>query len=298
MFAGSTIVPITTKIGLQFSAPLVFIFFRFLFATIIFFPFFYFSSKKQKLYKDDYKKFIIVSAFLFINVTFFTIGVQFTTALMSQILYMSTPIVVGIFGNWFLQEKLTREKIVGLFIAMCGVGFLLYQSIYKQTTLTFGTFLGNSIILIGVLGYSGWILYSRSIINSKKYNSSQVAFFTFFFITLYLTILLPFQQNIAASPVHFISSRGIIDAVYVSIGSIVLYFFMQLGIKKTSAFTASLFQYLGPFFTAAVSMPILHEKPTITLIIGGLLVVLGVFYATTYPYIRKRITIHKGNVIN
>lgn len=283
---GSTVVPIVTKIGLRFSPPLIFVFYRFLFAALLFLPFFLFA-KKQKLNFYDYKRFSILSALLFINVTFFTIGIQFTTTLMSQVLYTLSPIVVGILGHIFLRERLTKQKITGLFIALTGVGFLLYQSATKQASLTFGTLLGNSMILAAMSGYSTWILYSRSLANSKRYSSVQITFLTFFFIAIYLLLLLPFQQKLAPSFIQTISFWGIIDALIVASGSIILYFFVQLGIKKTSAFTASLFQYVGPFLTASISIPLLHEKLTFQLVIGGILIIAGVFYATSFSIVKK-----------
>lgn len=287
-FSGSGIVPSLTKIGLGFSAPLVFVFFRFLLASILFLPIFIFS-KKEKLGQKDYTRFAILALFLFTNVTFFTIGVNLTTVIMSQLLYLPTPIVVSIFGHFFLNEKLNTHKIIGLIIALGGVLFLIFQSVVNQKeTLTFGTPLGNGIILLAMFGYSGWVLYSRSLSKQHQYSSYQTTFFTFLFIALYLLILLPFQHSFVPSKIGFIEPRGIIFAVFVSLASIIQYFFLQIGIKKTSAFTASMFQYVGPVFAGIISVPLLHEKPSPLFLIGGIIIVLGVFYGTTFDYLASR----------
>ncbi len=287
-FSGSGIVPNITKIGLQFSAPLVFVFFRFLFATIIFLPFVIFS-KKTKLFKKDYMRLSILALFLFVNVTFFTIGVNLTTVIMSQLLYLPTPIVVSILGHFFLHEKLNKHKITGLFIALCGVLFLVYQSITKQgEVLTFGTPLGNSIIIIAMFGYSGWVLYSRALSKKQVYSSYQTTFFTFLFISIYLLVFMPFQQMFVPSHNSFIVPKGILLATFVAAASAVQYFFLQIGIKKTSAFSASMFQYVGPVFAGLISVPLLHEKPSVLFLAGGLIIVSGVFYATTFDYLASK----------
>lgn len=289
--SGSTLVPVFTKIGLHYLPPITFVFFRFFFAAIIFFFFFLFNPKKKSSIKK-YGHLLLLAGFLWTNVTLFTIGVQFTTVIMSQILYTATPIIVGILAHFFLNEKITHHKLIGLFIALLGVCFLLYQSAAKQDHITFGSPLGNILIIIGMLGYSGWVLYSRKLANKHEFTSSQTTFFTFIFIALYNFFLLPFQQYIVPNLHAAISFTGLMNTAIVAAGSAILYFFMQVGIKKTSAFTASLFQYLGPFFSGLVTVPLLHERISPLLIIGGLLILFGVFYATTLPvlyvYLSKR----------
>lgn len=285
-FAGSGGVPVITKLGLQFAAPLVFVFFRFFFASLFFLPFFILFKKKH-LTKKDYLHLLIVAILLFGNVTFFTVGVQYTTVIMSQLLYLPTPIVVIVLSHFFLQERLTKNKIFGLGIALTGVLFLISQSITEQKGITFGTPVGNIIILLAMLSYSGWVLYSRYLLKSHEYTLIQMTFFTFVYIALYLLCLLPIQQLLVPSHVTGIDHKGILFAVGVAAVSIVQYFFVQMGIKKTNAFTVSLFQYVGPIFAGVISIPLLHEKVSSTFIIGGIFVMIGVFYATTLSYVRR-----------
>jgi len=54
----------------------------------------------------------------------------------------------------------------------------------------------------------------------------------------------------------------------VGAGSLIQYLFLQIGVKKTNAFTASLFQYIAPFIAATATIPLLHERVTFHLIIG------------------------------
>jgi drug/metabolite transporter (DMT)-like permease len=81
---------------------------------------------------------------------------------------------------------------------------------------------------------------------------------------------------------------GILGIIIVGIGTVAQYLSLQIGIKKTNAFTASLFQYTGPFIAASITIPLLHEKVTLQLFIGGFLVLLGVFIATTYEHFKKK----------
>jgi len=287
-FFGSGLVPTITKIGLQFSSPLLFVFLRFLFATIFFFPSLLFF-KRMKLKKKDYVKLFLLAFFLFVNVSFFSIGVKYTTVLMSQMLYLPTPIVVSLFGHFFLDEKLTKNKMVGLCIALFGVLYLLSQSLTTVTAITFGTPVGNMLVLFAMLGYSAWVLYTRSLSKSNRYSPYQLTFYTFLFLSLYVLLSLPIEHFFLPTRVPFHFPQGLFLSFLIALVSIVQYFFLQLGIKKTSAFTASIFQYTGPVFAGIVSIPLLHEKLSVSFIIGGVIIIVGVFYATTFPYIKRSI---------
>lgn len=288
-FAGS-IIPVSSKFGVQYFSPLIFVFLRFFVASLLFFPIFL-LNKKQKLLHVDYRKIMLLAFFLFLNVTLFTIAIVHTTVLMSQLLYTITPVVVGTLGHWFFGERLTKHKIIGLVIALSGVCFLLFQSVSKQEHLTFGTPLGNILILLGMLGYSGYLLYARTLGNSKKYTSVQLSFYTFFFIAIYLflvNILFIFISPTSTS-FSFTSTAAFWSVIAVSVGNIISYGLLQLGIKMTDSFTASLFQYLGPFFAGILAIPLLHEKLSLTLLIGGILIIFGVFYATSYDRLRRHL---------
>lgn len=287
-FAGSSIIPVSTKIGIAYFDPIMFVFLRFLVASILFFPFF-FWSKRQKLTKKESARIMLLAFFLFCNVTLFTLGIPHTTVIMSQILYTATPVVVGVLGHLFFSESLTRHKIIGLIIALFGVGFLLLQSVSKQEHLTFGTPFGNVLILIAMLGYSSYLLYARRLANSKKYTSVQISFYTFTFIGLYLLLVNIVYLFIVPVSFHAVSSAGLLSVLAVASGNVISYALLQIGIKMTNSFTASLFQYLGPFLSGLVAIPLLHEKPTAELAVGGILIIAGVFYATSYDSLKRRL---------
>jgi len=61
----------------------------------------------------------------------------------------------------------------------------------------------------------------------------------------------------------------------------------QTTIKRTSAFVGSLSLYISPLFTAFTAIFLLGERLTIPFILGGTLIVIGVFYATAFHHVKK-----------
>jgi drug/metabolite transporter (DMT)-like permease len=291
--AGSTIIPIGTKIGIQTLSPLFFVFGRFIIAVVCMVPLFIFNTRKS-LSLQAYRQAFLLAVFLFCNVTLFTVAIAYTTAIMSQILYTATPIVVGLLGHYFFHNRLTKANIIGLCIALVGVAFLIMQSATKQAHMTFGTPFGNILILIAVLSFSGYLLYSGVLAKTHAFTSVQLTSLVFIFVAVLLFIVNVIGFIFFKESLGIITPLGISSMVLVGFGNACSYFLSLIGIKKTNAFTASLFLYLGPFLSGAAAIIFLHEKPTMPLFAGGLLILFGVFYATTYTSIKRVLQYNHG----
>jgi drug/metabolite transporter (DMT)-like permease len=285
---GGGITPESVKLGVKEIPPVTFTFLRFFLATILFLPFFLYF-KKRNLYAFQYKHFFLLGFCLFINVALFAIGVQYTTVIMTQIIYVMTPVIVGVVGHIFLKETLTKEKLIGLSIALIGIFFLIYESSLKKQTLTLGTPFGNSMIFLAMMGYSGYILISRKL--SKKYVSSTITFFGFIIASILLFLLIPVELSNRSFLMNKVTIVGIGSIIATAlVGSILLYLLIQIGVKRTNALTVSLFSYLSPFFAAISSSFLFGERLTPLFLFGGLFIMGGVFYATTYTYLRRKRT--------
>ncbi len=286
-FFGNSIVPIGTKIVSPFTGPIVFVLLRFILATIVLLSIFL-LSKKKKLKKHEYKDFALLGFLLMINVGLFTVAIPYTTVIMSSLLFSITPIFVGVGAHFFLQESFDKRKIVGLLISFVGLVFLLSQSFSGNQHSAFGQPLGNILIFFSVLGYSSYLIYSRKVLFKKNNFPIQTTFLTFSFTTLYLCIIFLFCTFLGQINAKPLGNSEILGIIIVGICSAGQYLSLQVGIKRTNAFTASIFQYTGPFITASFTIPFLHEQVTFQLLVGGFLILFGVFIATTYEKFRKR----------
>lgn len=286
---GNTVVPIGTKISAPFTGPLIFVFLRFVISTTILFLLFLFSQKK-KIHTHDYKEFILLGFCLSINVILFTTGIAYTTVIMSTLIYSITPLLVGILGHFFLDETLDRRKIFGFFVAFIGLLFLVSQSLAHHQQNAFGQPLGNILIFIAMLGYSYYVFQSRRVLHKKEHFPIQTTFITFVVTTIIIFLVLVAGISTKYIVMKAIPTVGILGFLIVGTGSVAQYLFLQIGVKKTNAFIATLFQYVAPFIAASAAIPLLHEKITLQLIIGGLLVLMGVFIATTFGQLEKFVT--------
>lgn len=285
LIGGAT--PVFIKLGTREIPPITLTTIRFIIAAIILLPF-YLRQNSLNLSKADILELSKKSLFFSLNVGIFSIAIQFTTAIISQIFYTLVPIIVAVLSYYLLKERFTKNKIIGLIIAFLGISFLIQQSVMKEEILTFGTPLGNMLNLLAVFSWALYMVFSKNLTN--KYSPVTTSFFSFAQTVIILLFIVPFELTIRPVLTDHLTSTGMISVIGLGIfSSALMFFLLQFAIKKTTPFTTSFFQYLGPFSSALVAIPILGEKPTPALIMGGLLIIIGVFLATTYEQLKKRI---------
>lgn len=284
-FLASSINPTFVKLGVKELPPFTFSALRFLIATLFFLP--VFLKMRSKFDRKQLPYLIKITLFFPANIILYAVAIQYTTAVMTQILYGAVPIVVGFIVHFILGEKLSRNKLIGAAISMCGISFLLYSSFVKQDVTSLGSLKGNLLCLVAVLCWSMYFSYSKRLM--KYYSPVTTSFFSYVFTAVISLLIVPIE--LSRHPVNFghISPITWFSVGIVGIGgSAVMYYLMQQGIKRVGPFGASLFQYLAPVFGALTAIPILHEHISPQLAVGSVLILTGVFYATTYEQIARR----------
>ncbi len=285
-FLGGAFSPLFVRIGTSEIPPITFTALRFLVATLVFFPIF--LSQRKKFHSEDFPKIIFNSIFFMLNATLFAIGLRFTTIITSQILYTLVPLFVGLFSFFLFKEKIGQNKIIGAAIALSGTAFLIWESFSKVQSISLGTPLGNVIILCAVISWSFYFSFSKKL--TDRNGPVVTTFFSFLITLLIVGIISPFEFSSTSINLNHLRPE-VIGSIFgvgiISSGALV--FLYQYGISKTSSFVASIFTYFVPVFSSLTAIPLAHEKISGQLIIGGLLITIGVFYATSYSVIKGKL---------
>lgn len=277
--------PFLLKIALKEFPPLLITILRFIIASVILFPFF--IKYSRELNKSDIRKLAGGSIFFAGNVGIFGIAIQYTGAIVSNVLYTMAPIIVGILSFYLLSERFTKYKIIGAILAFLGMAILIVQSITNSNILSLGTPLGNILTLGAVFSHSFYFVISKRL--TKTYSPVVTSFISYVVTVLILIPFVLFEQLVRPFNPAGVTAVGLGSIIVMGIVSSALMFFLiQVGIQKTSAFTASFYQYLGPLSAAITAIPLLGERLTGSLVIAGGLIIIGVFYATTYAQLKKQ----------
>lgn len=274
------------KFTLNYFPTISFVASRALLSSLILLPFIYHELAKIK---PKQAKYLILSSVFFAgNWLFFAMGIQRTSVIMGQLIYLPTAPVVAIIAYLALREKLTKEQLLGLTTTIIGLAILTYGSIKSQDVLSFGTPIGNFLIVCGLLSWSLYTVTSRKI--SAIYKPQVIIFFNFIITTLITLLLFPFNLANEITEISKISAVAVLGLAGVVILSSILFSFLyQWLIKNTSAFISSLTLYPISLIAGLAGVVFFNEKLTPSFVSGAILVMIGVFIATTYQYFKNTV---------
>lgn len=244
--------------------------------------------KKEGIPKREQLKLLALAGILLgSNVVLFSIGIQHTSAIMGQIIYTPTSIIVAIFGYLFLGEKLSKNQVIGLAITIFGMFLLIGGSIGKSDIHTLGEPLGNILIVVGLFCWSSYLLVSRKAL--KNVSALTSTFYSFCIASIFALTFIP--TEIQAIQKGFEITPNVIFAwATMILTSTVFIFLYQRFLKTTSAFVASLVTYINPISAAVFGITVFKERLTAQLLLGSAIVLFGVFISTSYGYVQSKIT--------
>src|SRR3989338_8753525 len=109
----------------------VLLFLRLLVAFLSFLPIF---IRSRVWRKSKFKTLVFVSLGSTINLTFFMLGIAYTTATASQVIYAAIPILVLLFGKYFQRHTHSYRKIGGVVVGFMEILLIIYLSILEKGT--------------------------------------------------------------------------------------------------------------------------------------------------------------------
>lgn len=257
--------------------PPVILFFRSFTAALFFFIWVLFRKGFVKIDKRDYFTFLILS---FLNIPLnqflFLVSIKLTTAPNIALAYAVTPIFVFIIAHFFLNEKITLGKSIGIIIAVIGTIVLLLEHGFNFSS---DVFFGN---ILGGLASLAWALYTvigKDI--SRKYGavfSSSVTMQIGFLMYTIIFFFLPYKIN-----VNEISVIDWLEILYLGIfSSGIAYVLWFMALKKIDASKISVFNNLQPLLTALLALIFLNQIITFYFIFGGIFILIGVYITQKY----------------
>ena len=250
-----------------------FIMLRLLGATSIFWLIGLFAPK-EKIERVDFLKIIFASILgMCINMLAFFRGLELSTPINSGVIITLSPVLVLILSYFFLKEKITFKKILGILIGFSGAVFLILNS--SKTGINAPNIpLGNSFFLLNASAYAGYLIIVKPL--TRKYNIFTLMKWLFL-IGLILSTPITFNQFIEVKwtelPWFAIWRMG-----YVVIGTTFLtYLFNIYALKKLSPTTVGSFIYLQPIITILFALITANDTLDTTKILSCILVFIGVY---------------------
>ena len=261
------------KIALRHMEAFTLAAFRIDLAALVILPF-YLIRRRAPLSARDIWALSYLGLFLVINQVFFTVGLAYTTSGHSAMILATGPIIVLLFARALKLEALTTGKILGMAIAFIGVTILATEqglNLRHSATLT-----GDLLTLLGTSSFSVYAVLGKKF--ARQYDSLTMNTFNLLAGAL---LLLPLSIQRA---VHLdwgsVGWAGWAGLFYMAaLSSVAAYTLFYWVLRYMEASRVAAVNYLQPIGAILVAAAFLGEMPTRNLLLGGALILLGVYLA-------------------
>lgn len=225
----------------QFLSPNVFILFRVLGATLLFWLVISFIGR-EKIDKADYPRLIACGLFgVAINQLFFFHGLNLSSAFNSGIIMALNPIMVAVLSFFLLKERVTLLRTFG--IALGATGAILLT--LKGATGKGDSSLGDLFLFINSLSYAIYLVIVKPLM--QRYKPITVITWVFTFGLGFVLLFPPTVPQFIATNYSGFTSEIILKIGYVIVGvTFLTYLLTMFGLKYLSPTVSSSYIYTQP----------------------------------------------------
>lgn len=266
---------IATKVVLRDISPVTIVWSRFAMGMIILGIAVAARKQFSLLNKNEWLYFALLG---FLGITFHqwlqSNALQTSEASTTAWIVSTTPVFMAILGWIALKEKLGWMKISGILLASIGVLVVVYDGDLNAISLgNFGK-PGDILILISAINWTVFSVLSRS--GLKKHPATFMMFYVMLLGWLFTSILFFATQNI--SEIQNLTISGWIGLAFLGIFcSGLAYIAWYDALQTLGTAETGVFLYIEPLVTVVVAFFVLSEAITIASLLGGAVIILGVW---------------------
>ena len=228
----------------------------------------------------------VAGLFLGLHFATWITSLEYTSVASSVVIVTTAPLWVALFSPIFLKEKITRWVLVGIGVSLagsvivglnsaCGLtsGKLVCQPVFSMDSRE--VVIGNLLALAGAFLSAGYFMIGRRVRNSLSLVS-----YTFVVYTVAALVLVTLVVVSGQSFLGFSSSTYLFILALAIIPQLIGHSSFNWALKYLSASLVSIALLGEPIGTVLLSFTFLKEIPTILEIVGGVLILLGIFIST------------------
>lgn len=250
------------------APPLVIAAYRMLFATLILFPLAVrkqYRTEVRELDRRQWWAVIIIGAVLALHFAAFNAAVEMTSVASATILVTCHPIVVGILGWIYLKER-PRRSGVGIAIGLAGV------LVISSADLLHGSLTGALLALVGMLAAAFYILGGRVLRQRLSVIPYAAMVYAGATATLFLAAL---ATGVPLWP--YPSQEIVLFLALAVVSTIFGHTILNWSLRYLPAVMVSLSMLGEPVGASILAFLLLSEVPPAGVVIGGALVLAGIF---------------------
>lgn len=253
------------------NAPsLVLVLYRVLFAAIVLFPIVLlrFREELQNIDRRHFTLCILSGIFLGLHFTAYFESLKYTSIAASVVLVDTEVFFVALAMVCIFKEKITRQGWIAIGITFIGSIIIAFGDIQGSDK----ALLGDGIALLGALSMAIYTLIGRTC--RKKLSTTVYTFIVYSASAMTVLVLLCINQI----PVIGYDPINLVTALAMTICCTLLgHSVFSWGLKYEKASFISTVKLLEPVFAAVLGFIIFQEIPSLQVIFGGTVVIVGIY---------------------
>lgn len=232
------------------------------------------QSRAEKMQVSDLWK-VAIAAFLglFVTQLAFLKAITMTTAIDASILSLLSPIMAMIVAAIVIKDKITINGVTGLTLSLCGVLFLVLNTVSVSSGADQTTMGGILYMIANTLAFALYTGIFKPLI--QKYSVITFMKWMFLFSTMYS---LPFGfRDLLAVDYHTLPVSIIAQVLYVVVfATFVAYFLIPVGQKRIKPMIVCMYSYVQPVIAMLISLAMGLDTMTLSKGLATILVFVGV----------------------
>lgn len=266
---------IATKVVLRDIAPVTIVWARFAMGVVVLGL--AVAARKQfaLLNRNEWLYFSLLG---FLGITFHqwlqSNALQTSEASTTAWIVATTPVFMAILSWSVLREKLGWVKVIGILSAFIGVLVVVYDGDLSAISLTSFGKPGDILILISAINWTIFSVLSRS--GLKKHPAAFMMFYVMLLGWLFTSIL--FFTTQSTTDIQNLTARGWAGLAFLGIFcSGLAYIAWYDALQTLGTAETGVFLYIEPLVTVIVAFFLLGEAITFASLMGGGIIILGVW---------------------
>ncbi len=262
------------KITLRYIDPYTLTSFRIVLSGLAMVPIYLCMTRPSRLDRKDIWNFLVLGFFgVLVNRGLFIMGLDYTTAGHSALIVAAGPVLILVLARMHGLEGVTWPKVSGMALCVIGVVVLVGgDAIHLHSD----TWVGDLITLAGTIGFSVYTVLAKKV--ALQYDTiSMNTFCNLAGAILVLPLAVHQGIHLQWSSVGWIGWTGLAYMVLVS--SVAAYLIYFWALRHVNASRLAMFTYVEPPLATLLGVILLGEKLTSMLLLGGGLILAGVYLA-------------------
>lgn len=233
------------------------------------------------------RQWLVLAAMAFAGVTLNQLcyigGLDRTSVTHTGLIQAIGPVMVLLLSAFLGMEALTHRKLLGMLISFLGVALLLAE---KPAHGSGASWLGDLMVIAACIFFSYYTVLMKKV--AHQYDPLTLNALVFGLGSIFLLPLCMhsvIQTQWKSIPLH--AWWGL--AYMVIFGSFVSYLIYAFALEQLSASKVAAFAYLQPLMAALMGIWLVGEKVSFDAVLGGALILFGVYFTEHARGMRKHI---------